>query len=102
METEAWFLGEYTHFRRVSKKLTPGFIEQHLGFNPQSGNMEERDRPAEDLKRVYRLADQDYTKKRIRLNHIVDKLDFHFFTGKLAGRMNSLGEFVTALDRFFE
>jgi hypothetical protein len=102
METEAWFLGEYTHFRRVSKKLTPGFIEHHLGFNPQTGNMEYRDRPAEDLKRVYRLVDQDYTKKRSRLNHIVDKLDFHFFTGRLAGRMNSLGEFVDALDRFFE
>ncbi|MEX0980978.1 MAG: DUF4276 family protein [Bacteroidales bacterium] len=101
METEAWFLGEYTHLRRVSKKLTPKYIEMHLGFNPHTGNMEERDRPADDLKRVYRLAGQDYTKKRSRLNHIVDQLDFRFFTGTLANRMNSLGEFVNAIDRFF-
>ncbi len=102
METEAWFLGEYTHFLRISKKLTPGYIEKHLGFNPRTGSMEERERPADDLKRVYRLVNQDYTKKRTRLSHIVDNLDFHFFTGRLAKRMNSLGEFVADLEHFFE
>ncbi len=102
METEAWFLGEYTHFLKVSKKLTPGFIEKHLGFNPRTGNMEERERPAEDMKQVYRLVDHDYTKKRTRLNIIINKLDFQFFTGRLAKKMSSLGEFTAALDRFFK
>lgn len=102
METEAWFLGEYTHLRRMSKKLTPGYVEKRLGFNPRTSNMEERDRPADDLKRVYRLANLDYTKKRSRLNHIVDQLDFRYLTGKLASRMNSLGDFIAALNRFFE
>ena len=50
METEAWFLGEYNHLKKVSRKLTPEFVEKHLGFNPRTGNMEDRDNPAKDMK----------------------------------------------------
>jgi hypothetical protein len=102
METEAWFLGEYTHLRKVSPKLTPEFIQKRLGFNPKSENMEERERPANDLKRVYKLANHDYTKKRDRLNSIVNKLDFNFFTHRLARKMSSLGDFVGQLETFFQ
>lgn len=102
METEAWFLGEYTHLRKVSQKLTPEYIQQRLGFNPKTGNMESREQPAHDLKRVYRLAEHDYTKKRSKLNSIVSKLDFNFFTHRLANKMESLGDFVRRLEEFFE
>lgn len=101
METEAWFLGEYTHLRKVSPKLTPEFIQKRLGFNPKTGNMEFLEQPACDLKRVYRLADHDYTKKRSKLNSIVAKLDFNFFTHRLANKMQSLGDFVYLLEDFF-
>ncbi|MEN8157570.1 MAG: DUF4276 family protein [Bacteroidota bacterium] len=102
METEAWFLGEYHHLRRVSRKLTPEFIEKQLGFNPRTEPMEERDRPAEDIKAVYRLVGHDYTKKRDRLNAVVSKLDFNYFTHGLAERMSGLGEFVSELERYFK
>lgn len=102
METEAWFLGEYRHLRKISGKLTPRYIEKHLGFNPQTENMEERERPAEDMKRAYQLVGHDYTKKRDRLNAVVRKLDFHHFTHDLAKKMPSLGIFVDALERFFQ
>jgi hypothetical protein len=102
METEAWFLGEYTHLRKVSKKLTPEFIQKRLKFNPKTENMELRESPANDLKRVYRLVDHDYTKKRRRLNNIIDKLDFNFFTHRLAHKMHSLGDFVRQLEAFFD
>lgn len=102
METEAWFLGEYTHLRKVSNKLTPEFIEKRLGFNPKSGNMEDRNNPAHDLKRVYRLANHDYTKKRDRLNSIISKLDFNFFTHRLARKMQSLGDFIAPIEDFFQ
>lgn len=102
METEAWFLGEYTHFRKVSEQLSPEFIEKHLGFNPKTENMEERESPALDLKRVYKLVDHDYTKKRNKLNSIVGKLDFNFFTHRLSDKMTSLGAFVQQLEDFFE
>ncbi len=102
METEAWFLGEFRHLKKVSRKLTPGFINQHLGFNPQTENMEERERPAEDMKRVYQLAGHDYTKKRDRLNAVISKLDFNYFTHELTERTPSLGNFVDGLERFFQ
>ncbi len=102
METEAWFLGEYRHLRKVSGKLTPEFIEKHLGFNPKTENMEDRDRPAADMKAAYQLVGHDYTKKRDRLNAVIRKLDFNHFTHGLARKMPSLGTFVAALEGFFQ
>jgi hypothetical protein len=101
METEAWFLGEYRHLRKISPRLTPEFIERHLGFNPKKENMEEREQPARDMKAVYQLAGHDYTKKRDRLNAVVSKLDFNYFTHELATKMPSLGAFVEGLEQFF-
>lgn len=102
METEAWFLGEYHHLKKVSGKLTPNFVEHHLGFNPLKENMEDRKRPSEDMKAVYQLAGHDYTKKRDRLNAVVSKLNFRYFTHGLADKMPSLGEFVEGLELFFK
>jgi hypothetical protein len=102
METEAWFLGEYRHLKKISPRLTPEFIEKHLGFNPRTQNMEERDQPARDMKAVYQLAGHDYTKKRDRLNAVVSKLDFYFFTHELAHKMISLRSFVEGLEQFFK
>ncbi len=101
METEAWFLGEFHHLKRVSRILTPEYIEKRLGFNPRTGDMEALDSPAEDLKAVYRLVGHDYTKKRDRLNAVVSKLDFQYFTHGLCERMPSLDKFVSDLEYFF-
>jgi hypothetical protein len=101
METEAWFLGEYRHLRKVSRKLTPEFIEKQMGFNPKTENMEDRDHPSDDMKAVYQMVGHDYTKKRDRLNAVVSKLDFQYFTHGLTDRMPSLNKFVTELEHFF-
>jgi hypothetical protein len=102
METEAWFLGEYRHLKKVSRILTPAYINKHFGFNPQTGNMEDRDHPSEDMKRLYQAVGHDYTKKRDRLNAVIAKLDFQFFTRDLAHKMPSLGSFVSGLEQFFQ
>lgn len=102
METEAWFLGEYKHLKKVSRKLTPEYVEKYLGFNPKTENMEDRDHPADDMKAAYQLVGQDYTKKRDRLNAVVSKLDLDFLTHELAEKMHSLGKFANELERFFK
>jgi len=102
METEAWFLGEYRHLKKVSARLSPEYIKKRLGFNPRTENMEDRERPAADMKAAYHLVGHDYTKKRDRLNAVVHKLDFHYFTHELAEKMPSLGRFVHGLERFFQ
>ncbi|MFO7935069.1 MAG: hypothetical protein R6U78_13425 [Bacteroidales bacterium] len=101
MEIEAWFLGEYRHLKKVSEKLTPEFIEKYLGFNPATGNMEEREHPALDMKAAYRLGGHDYIKKKDRLSTVVRALDLDYFTHGLAERMPSLGRFVAGLEQFF-
>ena len=102
METEAWFLGEYHHLKKVSRLLTPEFIEKHMGFNPRKENMEEREHPSLDMKATYQLVGHDYTKKRDRLNAVISKLDFHYFTHELAQKMPSIGKFITGLEQFFK
>lgn len=102
METEAWFLGEYKHLRKVNTKLTPEYVEKKLGFNPRTENMEDRDHPSADMKAAYQLVGHDYTKKRDRLNAVVKKLDFKHFTHGLASKMPSLGMFVEGLQKFFQ
>lgn len=102
METEAWFLGEFHHLKRVSRMLTPEFVEKHLGFNPKNDDIEQRDHPSEDLRAAYHLAGHDYTKKRDRLNAVISKIDFQYFTHGLCLRMPSLDRFVTDLENFFK
>jgi len=102
METEAWFLGEYRHLLKVSRILSPAYINKHFGFNPQTGNMEEREHPSGDMKRIYQAAGHDYTKKKDRLNAVIGKLDFRYFTHELAEKMPSLGAFVEGLEKFFQ
>lgn len=102
METEAWFLGEFHHLKRVSSKLSPEFVEKRLGFNPRTADIEKRDHPADDLKAVYQLVGHDYTKKRDRLRAVVGKLDFKYFTNGLCERMPSLNRFVSELEYFFK
>ena len=102
METEAWFLGEYKHLKKLSQKLSPDYIEKRLGFNPQTENMEDRDHPSADMKAAYQLVGHDYTKKRDKLNAVVRKLDFKHFTHGLADKMPSLGTFVEGLQKFFQ
>jgi len=102
METEAWFLGEYKHLRKVSRVLTPGYINKNFGFNPRSENMEDRAHPSQDMKLIYQAAGHDYTKKRDRLNAVISKLDFNYFTHELADKMPSLGAFVNGLEHFFQ
>ncbi len=101
METEAWFLGEYHHLQRINPKLTPAFIEKHLGFNPKTENMEDLESPAEELRDAYRLVGEDYTKKRDRLNEVADLLDYDFFLHTLTAKMPSLGHFVRDMEDFF-
>ena len=68
----------------------------------RTDDIEERDSPTDDLKAVYHLAGHDYTKKRDRLNAVVSKLDFKYFTNGLCERMPSLDKFVLDLEYFFK
>jgi hypothetical protein len=100
MEVEAWFLAEHHHFARIDPAITLAAVKSALHFDPSADDMEGRDRPAEDLDRVYRLGGRSYRKSKSTVQGTVDALDYaHLYMG-LCGRMNSLGQLAEAIDRF--
>ncbi len=101
METEAWIIGEYHHLKRISPRLTPHYIQKQRGFNPMTENMEDLDAPAEELREIYHLVGEDYTKKRQKLDEVMSLMDLDFFVHQLTGKMESLGLFVADLESFF-
>ena len=100
METEAWFLGEYNHLRKVSRKLTPEFMEKHLGFNPSTENMEERENPAEDMKAVYQLVGMIIPRNGTGLMLWLASWILTTLLMNWPGKMPSLGTFVEGLEHF--
>ena len=100
MEVEAWFLAEHHHFARIGAAITTAAIKTALGFDPSTADMAERDHPAEDLDKVYRLGGSSYRKKKNAVQATVDVLDYeHLYLG-LGGRVSSLAQLTGAIDRF--
>lgn len=97
MEIEAWFLGEYTHFERVSPKLTLDRIRAALRFDPSLDDLEQRWHPAEDLDHIYKLAGTRYTKQRNNLERTLDVLDFRFFISNVSRRFSDAHRLITLL-----
>ena len=97
MEIEAWFLGEYTHFERVSPNIKLERIKAVLKFDPSADDLEKRTHPAEDLDRIYQLGGLRYSKQRSNLERTVELLDFRFFISNVARRFPDAGRLIAVL-----
>jgi hypothetical protein len=97
MEIEAWLLGEYTHFARVSPELTLDRIRKHLRFDPSRDDLEQRWHPAEDLDRIYKLVGTRYTKQRSNVERTLDLVDFRFFISNVSRRFSDAGRLISLL-----
>lgn len=109
LEIETWFLAEYTHFKRVHHKLTRAVIEEELGIDPASSNIEEDLRPekdehdsspAGDLNRIYHLVGKGYRKRRHQVNQIVGNLDYRFILEELPKNVQGLRIFLNHVKSF--
>jgi hypothetical protein len=100
MEIESWFLSEFTHFPRLDSRLTPAVILRHLGFDPQTDDMQLRLHPASDLNDAYHIAGRAYDKSRKRIQKTVDLLDYaHLYLG-MNGRLPDLDALNASLAQF--
>lgn len=97
MEIEAWFIGEYTHFAKVSPHLTIERIRHALRFDPTRDDLEQRWHPAEDLDRIYKLAGVRYTKQRSNLERTLELLDFKFFISNVSRRFSDAARLISVL-----
>jgi hypothetical protein len=99
-EIEAWFLAEYTHFEKISRRLTEHHIASSLGFDPFTDDMTLRYHPAKDLNDIYRLAAKNYQKKYWQVKRTVNKLDYSFLYLSTRNSVVKLNELLTIIDNF--
>jgi hypothetical protein len=100
METEAWFIGVHPHFERIDPVLTPQFIQQQIGVDVISGDIESIDRPAFILNSIYQLAGLNYTKSKADVERTVASFDFRFVRYELAARVPSFRPLIEVVESF--
>jgi len=76
MEIEAWFLAEYTHFERLDTGLTLEKVNNAIGTDAQTLDVENIAHPSETLNTVYQFVGRGYRKKKDQVSDIVDALDY--------------------------
>jgi hypothetical protein len=102
MEVEAWFIGEHTHFQRIDNGLTIPRIQNDLGLNLLTDEVEAFGRPSSDLDAIYQLAGLSYTKRRAEVERTVAALDYVRVRDDLARRTPSFAPLLNAVNAFLQ
>lgn len=97
-EVETWFIGEYTHFQRVDKRLDKSKINRYLGFDISMVDAETIEHPAKTLDEIYRLVGKTYIKRRWQVQRIVKKLDINFMENEVSREAKSLHKLMNILE----
>jgi hypothetical protein len=102
METEAWFIAEYSHFRRLDASLTLDRIQQSIGTDLANDDIEGLAQPAQTLNSIYQLVTLGYTKSATDVERTVSLLDFQQVRTQLSNRTPSIMPLIGAVDTFFQ
>lgn len=103
LETEAWFLDEWTHFERIDPSLTEA-NRKAGGFDLRSNPGEQWPHPARTLSSIYRLAKKTYLtaggrrKRAYHIDRTISTLDPEELYVSVAARSASFGRFVSSLE----
>ena len=103
-EIETWFLGEYTHFERVDADLKVERINSELSYDIVNDNLEFDNKyfhSSEVLNSVYQLVGKNYSKKKKRVQEVINYIDYEELYLGVVNRVSSLNEFITELNQFF-
>lgn len=100
MEVESWFLAEENHYNKINTTLNIELIEKEFGFNPLLHNTEDRDEPANDLKRIYNHVGASYSKNRASIERTIDALDYCNLYLAVNKRNHSLNELISEINEF--
>lgn len=98
MEIEAVFLGESSHFEKISPEITLEAIRNGLGFDPALDDMQLRAEPAADLAACYAIGGKGYSKSAVK--DTVDVLDFDRVYLDLSERFFSVARLASNIDEF--
>lgn len=98
MEIEAWFLSDYTHFKRIDPSITNQRIIDNLGFDPENDNLELRSNPTEDINNCYALGGKLYKKNQTQKT--IDALDYELVYIELRKKNRYLDKLILSLENF--
>jgi hypothetical protein len=100
MEIEAWFIGEHTHFARMSGLLTPTKVANNLGYDPSVIDPSSIPRPYDDLRAVYAMARVLYKKRERHVKRTVAALSYEEIYVNLRQRAPDLDRLIQIIDDF--
>ncbi|MBL7901562.1 MAG: hypothetical protein JNK73_06180 [Bacteroidia bacterium] len=101
MELETNFLSEHNHFSVINPNLTTALISDHLGFNPETDDMQVRPAPSLDLHNCYSLVNESYSKEDAVVDRTISSLDYSNIYYNLRTRIQPLDRLIQNLDDFF-
>ncbi len=103
MELEAWLLGLYENFERISPLLTPENIHKNLGFDLRVIDSETTFfQPAVQFAQVLNLANVSYDKHKSEMESIISNITIDDLNNLVnTGRCNSFALFFSELQREF-
>ncbi len=105
MEIETWFLSETNHYECIDNKLVQQFVTNNistLGFNPYSDDLTTRPTPTEDLKAIYQLVGELYSKNKNSRQRTINCLDYTNIYFSLKNKIIKLNEFITEIDDYID
>lgn len=100
MEIESWFISEYTHFQKISPRLTMKRIKAKCGFDPSTDNSQHRRNPSRDLHDIYRIAGLSYDKSRSVVQRTVRVLDYARIYMDLVDKIADLETLIAKINLF--
>ncbi|MCU0445788.1 MAG: DUF4276 family protein [Microscillaceae bacterium] len=76
MEFEAWLLAMYENFEKINTILTNEFIKNNLGYDLSAIDpQEEFFKPANEIRKIFKLINEDYKKNQSDAEKLTSKLD---------------------------
>lgn len=99
-EIEAWFLQEFTHFRKIHPKLDPSTFKNMFGFDPINDSAETVHSAAGLLDQIYSSVGFRYKKSRNHVERTVSVVDCAALYITLPASLPHLREFVQHIDNF--
>lgn len=100
METETWFLGEYSHFEHIHPNLTVARIQELSGVHLPSHVLEEIDEAAELLMTIYASESVVYDKSEAAVSRTVAAIDMQRLLAGVALRLPSVRAVADRLQTF--
>lgn len=100
-ETEAFFIGDPSHFGALSSLLTSEVIEEELGPEWRSCDLESIDSPASRLKRLYNRGGFKYDKSYGAVTAVTGRLCYTTLYCEARRRAVALNQLFEVLEEFY-